>query len=337
MAALVCDVCGGKLVMGTGGIAVCDSCGMEHSKDRMQEKVQEIKGTVEVSNIAGIESLMTHAYLALEDSKWGAASDEYKKQGYFDRVLDIDPKYAPAYIGKLCADISKGRWEGKNDLFAYVIHKEEDLARYYKPLDDMPNYQKAIRFADDAYRAKLEGYNNEIKKRLEELKKDYAFYMVIESVFTSQRPTYTSSGTGYGIGSISLRGTCCVEKKEGDCQFKIQGKEAHYPFYGGKGPYEFRFTPEEWKKEIINGKDYDFKSGDVAVITHEMLKEEEQRRIEEKRRKEQKEQKERERVEAEKRQQEQWQQQGLCEYCGGQLGGVFSKKCKSCGKENKNK
>ena len=51
MAALVCDVCGGKLVMGTGGIAVCDSCGMEHSKDRMQEKVQEIKGTVAVSNL----------------------------------------------------------------------------------------------------------------------------------------------------------------------------------------------------------------------------------------------------------------------------------------------
>ncbi len=38
MAALVCDICGGKLVMGSGGIAVCDSCGMEHSPDRMKEK-----------------------------------------------------------------------------------------------------------------------------------------------------------------------------------------------------------------------------------------------------------------------------------------------------------
>ncbi len=26
MAALVCDLCGGKLIMGAGGIAVCDSC-----------------------------------------------------------------------------------------------------------------------------------------------------------------------------------------------------------------------------------------------------------------------------------------------------------------------
>ena len=46
MAALVCDVCDGKLVMGSGGVAVCENCGMEHTKERMREKVQEIKGTV---------------------------------------------------------------------------------------------------------------------------------------------------------------------------------------------------------------------------------------------------------------------------------------------------
>ncbi|GBU28581.1 hypothetical protein R84B8_02141 [Treponema sp. R8-4-B8] len=34
------------------------------------------------------------------------------------------------------------------------------------------------------------------------------------------------------------------------------------------------------------------------------------------------------------REAEQWQAQGLCKYCGGKLGGLFSKKCKSCGKEN---
>jgi len=29
-----------------------------------------------------------------------------------------------------------------------------------------------------------------------------------------------------------------------------------------------------------------------------------------------------------------WEEQGLCRHCGGKLGGVFTKKCKSCGKEN---
>lgn len=48
MAALVCDICGGKLVMQSGGVAKCDSCGMEYTKERIQEKVQEIKGTVKI-------------------------------------------------------------------------------------------------------------------------------------------------------------------------------------------------------------------------------------------------------------------------------------------------
>ena len=38
MAALVCDICGGKLIVGAGGITVCDSCGMEYSVERMREK-----------------------------------------------------------------------------------------------------------------------------------------------------------------------------------------------------------------------------------------------------------------------------------------------------------
>jgi len=31
-----------------------------------------------------------------------------------------------------------------------------------------------------------------------------------------------------------------------------------------------------------------------------------------------------------------WISHGLCGYCGGELGGLFSKKCKSCGKAKSN-
>ena len=31
-------------------------------------------------------------------------------------------------------------------------------------------------------------------------------------------------------------------------------------------------------------------------------------------------------------QSEQWRKQGLCRYCGGEISGLFAKKCKSCGK-----
>jgi len=68
MAALACDICGGKLVVGTGGVAVCDSCGMKYSKERIQEKVKEKKGSVEVSNIASDDSLLKRENLTLENS-----------------------------------------------------------------------------------------------------------------------------------------------------------------------------------------------------------------------------------------------------------------------------
>lgn len=46
---LCCDICGGALTMQPSGkTAVCDSCGMQYSAERIREKVQEIKGTVSV-------------------------------------------------------------------------------------------------------------------------------------------------------------------------------------------------------------------------------------------------------------------------------------------------
>jgi len=86
MAALTCDICGGKLVMGTGGIAVCDSCGVEHSKDRMQEKVQEIKGTVRVDNSHMTESWMKMGHAA------ASAGNHKEAYDYFTKVVEIDPR-----------------------------------------------------------------------------------------------------------------------------------------------------------------------------------------------------------------------------------------------------
>lgn len=58
MFALVCDICGGKLVMGAGGIATCENCGLEYTQDRMKEKIQEIKGVVRVDNSHMIDNWM---------------------------------------------------------------------------------------------------------------------------------------------------------------------------------------------------------------------------------------------------------------------------------------
>jgi len=96
----------------------------------------------------GVESLMKRGWLFLEDSDWKQAED------YFNRVLDIDPEHAPAYIGKLCVELK--------------VLNEADLVSYQSPLDKNPNYQKALRFASGDFQIKLTGYNQTIQERAEQ-------------------------------------------------------------------------------------------------------------------------------------------------------------------------
>lgn len=84
MAALVCDICGGKLVMGSGGVAVCDSCGMEYSTDRMKEKIQEVKGTVRVDN-----SHMVDNWIKMGNAA-AAAGNNKEAYEYFTKVIEVD-------------------------------------------------------------------------------------------------------------------------------------------------------------------------------------------------------------------------------------------------------
>lgn len=94
MAALVCDICGGKLSMGSGGIAVCDSCGMEHTKERMQEKVQEIKGVVRVDNSHMIENYLVMAQNAYD------SSNQAEAESYCNKIIEIDPNNYQAWLLK---------------------------------------------------------------------------------------------------------------------------------------------------------------------------------------------------------------------------------------------
>ncbi len=95
----------------------------------------------------GVSSLHKRAVLFLEDSDWDSATD------YFDRILDIDPEYAPAYIGKV---------QVKNQM-----RREADLARCRQPLSSDPDYQKALRFADDKQKEIYSGYNRAILERID--------------------------------------------------------------------------------------------------------------------------------------------------------------------------
>lgn len=94
MAALVCDLCGGKLVMGSGGIATCDSCGMEHSAHRMKEKVQEIKGVVQTDSSHLIANYMGMAANAID------AGNNAEAEAYCNKIIEVDPTNYMAWMLK---------------------------------------------------------------------------------------------------------------------------------------------------------------------------------------------------------------------------------------------
>ena len=92
------------------------------------------------------EPLLKRAYLFLEDGDFASADE------YFEKVLDLDPENAKAYVGKMLVELK--------------CKKESALSDRWDRIDGNSNYQKALRFADQKYREILFGYNNGILEKL---------------------------------------------------------------------------------------------------------------------------------------------------------------------------
>ncbi|MDR0874923.1 MAG: DUF6273 domain-containing protein [Clostridiales Family XIII bacterium] len=116
------------------------------------EKVLKVKDapTVQTPSVSaaapGVDSLYKRALLFLEDGDWRQADE------YFDRILDIDPEYASAYIGKLCAELS--------------VPHESELAGYRESIAENGNFIKAVRFANADQKTEYDGYEKAIQDRL---------------------------------------------------------------------------------------------------------------------------------------------------------------------------
>lgn len=103
--------------------------------------------TVE-TNAPGVTSLLKRAALFLEDGDTASARE------YYDRVLDIDPECAEAYMGKVCAETG--------------CRKESDLGALNYCVDMRGDWQKAVRFASAAQKQTYTGYMASVRARVEE-------------------------------------------------------------------------------------------------------------------------------------------------------------------------
>lgn len=115
-------------------------------------KATVVKETVISGGNANTAPLLKRAFMFLEDGDWNSADE------YCEKVLDIDPENASAYLGKLLSELR--------------VRKQESLKDQAEPFADNNNYQKAIRFADDKLKNELIGYIEQINTRNENARLD---------------------------------------------------------------------------------------------------------------------------------------------------------------------
>lgn len=105
-----------------------------------------VKETVVFSGSnAEVGSLLKRAFMYLEDGDWANADN------YCERILDMEPENANAYLGKLMAELS--------------VPRQSDLKELDNVFDYSNNYQKAIRFAEPELESELRESINGIRYR----------------------------------------------------------------------------------------------------------------------------------------------------------------------------
>lgn len=97
-----------------------------------------------------ISTLLKRVTLFLEDEQWQDANV------YCEKVLDIDPENAQAYLGKLLAELK--------------LHSKDELANVSKSIEQNNNYRRAIKYADEYLASELKYYNEQIQFRAEKNK-----------------------------------------------------------------------------------------------------------------------------------------------------------------------
>lgn len=106
-----------------------------------------------------VDSLLKRAYMFLEDGEWEDANE------YCEKVLDIDPECAEAYLGKLMVEVK--------------VKNIDFLSNLQFSFEKSKNYLKAIRFADDDLKKKLDDTLEAVRLRKENEK--------LESIYVKAR------------------------------------------------------------------------------------------------------------------------------------------------------
>ncbi|MBQ4074171.1 MAG: TIR domain-containing protein [Clostridia bacterium] len=151
------------------------------------------------SPAGAVAPLLRRAFMFLEDGDWNAADE------YCEKVLDMEPENAEAYLGKLMAVLQ--------------ARKREELPDLPLPFDRDPNYQKVLRFGDEKLKAELQGYIRHINTRNENARLEGLYQQGIKMM---QAARSAKDYKGAVLHFQSLGAYKDAAEKAVECHFKIE-------------------------------------------------------------------------------------------------------------------
>ncbi len=127
---------------------------------KQAEEANQTVFTAQTAN-AGTAPLLERAYMFLEDGEWNEAS------AYCERVLDMEPKNAWAYLGKLMAQLH--------------APTQDALAKVTTSFEENNYYIKALRYADTDMAIRLASYLESAKRNVEIAEKEKIYQQAVTS------------------------------------------------------------------------------------------------------------------------------------------------------------
>ena len=171
--------------------------GIEKLLPRQAQSVEETVVMQPPVSGANTATLLKRAFMFLEDGNWASADE------YCEKVLDIDPECAQAYLGKLMVELK--------------VKKQESLKDCPESFAQNGNYQKALRFGDEKLKKALSGYIDFINARNQKAKLEWAYQAVLHNMVQAQSiQQYTQAAHQFEqLGKYKdseQRGNACREK-----------------------------------------------------------------------------------------------------------------------------
>ena len=169
--------------------------------------------TSTVAASATVESLLKRIEMFLEDGDWDSADE------YCEKVLDITPENAQAYLYKLMVELE--------------VHHIDELQEYEFPFDERDNYHKVMRFGDERLKAQLTAAI------------EHMFSIFIERILKEDGPENFKSYSDYTLS----KALCITQARVSNLKVR---KELVYPYEDFSWKKSFELVSK--KATFENGK-----------------------------------------------------------------------------------